>query len=230
MAKKQSSKKKAYVELTRKGFWLWLFIIILVSGWMFTLGVLVGRGTAPVDFDIEKLQKELLALKQAVVRKELQKITSESETGLKKSDLGFYEKLKEPGSNEPPMVAKPTPKKSLSPKPKPVKAQTKKTVKATEQATQPRRTNTTRLSSAKEASPKGSYTIQVASIKDAGAADRLVVKLRKKGYPAYQVRAEIPNKGIWYRVRVGPYTKREAAEPILKRLKTENQNGFIVSQ
>ena len=227
MAKKQTSKKKAYIELTRKGFCLWLFIIILVSGWMFTLGVLVGRGTAPVDFDIEKLQKELLALKQAVVRKELQKITSESEAGLKKSDLGFYEKLKEPDSNEPPMVAKPTPKKSPPPKLKPIKAQTKKPVKAATQTTQ---SKTTSSPSIKKASPKGSYTIQVASIKDASAADRLVVKLRKKGYPAYQVRAEIPNKGIWYRIRVGPYAKREAADPVLKRLKKDNQDGFIVSQ
>jgi cell division septation protein DedD len=226
MAKKQSTKKKAYIELTRKGFWLWLFIIILVSGWMFTLGVLVGRGTAPVDFDIEKLQKELLALKQAVVRKELQKIASESEAGLKKSDLGFYEKLKEPDSKEPPMIAKPAPKKRPSPKPKPVKAQTKKTVRPTEQTS---RTTTTSASSAKEVASKGLYTIQVASIKDVRAAERLVAKLKKKGYPAYQVKAEIPNKGLWYRVRVGSYAKREAAEPILKRLKNDNQNGFIVS-
>ena len=32
--------------------------------------ILIGRGTAPVQFDIEKLQKELASLKEAVIKKE----------------------------------------------------------------------------------------------------------------------------------------------------------------
>lgn len=226
MTQKKSSQKKAFIELTRRGFYLWLFIIVAVSGWMFTLGVLVGRGTAPVDFDIEKLQKELLALKQAVVRKELQKITSESDAGLKKSDLGFYEKLKESDSKEPPMVATPEPRKALAAKSNPNPRQAKTSVKTST----PTPGKQAVISQAGAPAAKGSHTIQVASIKDEAAADRLVVRLRKKGYPAYQVRAEIPDKGVWYRVRVGPYAKRSAAEPVLKRLKKEGQGGFIVKQ
>jgi len=215
------------MELTRRGFFLWLFLIFVVSAWMFTLGVLVGRGTAPVDFDIEKLQKELLTIKQAIIRKEIAKITPDSETGLKKTDLGFYEQLKEPDSKEPAMVIKERPADSKSPGPKPGPDRTKQPDKAVSASSKP---SAAKMSSAKKQTVPGSFTIQVASTKDEASADQLVVKLRMKGYPAYQSRAEIPAKGIWYRVRVGPYAKREAAEPILKRLKSEKMDGFIVKQ
>ena len=227
MTKKPSSKKKAFIELTRKGFFLWLFLIFVVSAWMFTLGVLVGRGTAPVDFDIEKLQKELLALKQAVVRKELQKVTSDSGAGLKKTDMGFYEELKESDSKEPPMVAKTPPGNTQARKPKAAKDQPRASNKTVKQTVKPA---TGKFSTVQEKVAKGAFSIQVASIKDEASADRLVVKLRMKGYPAYQIRAEIPDKGIWYRVRVGPYAKREAAEPVLGRLKNEKLSGFIIKQ
>jgi len=228
MTKKQPSKKKAYMELTRRGFFLWLFLIFVVTAWMFTLGVLVGRGTAPVDFDIEKLQKELLALKQAVIRKEIAKITSDSNAGLKKTDLGFYEKLKESDSKEPAMVAIKPPANAKAAKPKPSKNRTKQPDKSLQATSKP--STVKKLSTAKAPFAKGSFTIQVASTKDEASADKLVVKLRMKGYPAYQSRAAIPDKGIWYRVRVGPYAKRAAAEPILKRLKSEKMDGFIVKQ
>ncbi len=227
MTNKPPTKKKAYMELTRRGFFLWLFLIFVVSAWMFTLGVLVGRGTAPVDFDIAKLQKELVALKQAVIRKEIAEITSDSGAGLKKTDLGFYEKLKEPDSKEPAMVVKAPPADAKLAKPKPSAEQAKppaKTVKATAQP------SAAKGATVKGQADKGSFTIQVASTKDEASADRMVVKLRMKGYPAYQSRADIPEKGIWYRVRVGPYAKRQIAEPVLKRLKSEKLDGFIVTQ
>ncbi len=216
------------MELTRRGFFLWLFLIFVVTAWMFTLGVLVGRGTSPVDFDIEKLQKELLALKQAVLRKEIAKITSDSDAGLKKTDLGFYEKLKESDSKEPAMVVIKPPANAKSAKPNPGKDQAKLPDKSVQATSTP--STAKKLSTAKAETVTGSFTIQVASTKDEASADKLVVKLRMNGYPAYQSRAEIPDKGIWYRVKVGPYAKRDAAEPILKRLKSEKMDGFIVKQ
>jgi len=36
---------------------------------MFILGVLVGRGTAPVQFDTQALQKELATLRDAMMKK-----------------------------------------------------------------------------------------------------------------------------------------------------------------
>jgi cell division septation protein DedD len=169
-----------------------------------------------------------LALKQAVIRKQIAKITSDSDAGLKKTDLGFYEKLKESDSKEPTMVVKSPPADAKFTQPKPGKDRPKQPYKSVKATSKP--STAKKLSTAKEQAATGSFTIQVASTKDEASADRLVVKLRMKGYPAYQSRAEIPDKGIWFRVRVGPYAKREAAEPILKRLKSEKQDGFIVKQ
>jgi len=66
----KKDKKKPSLQFVPKEPSVWIFLIIFVSAWMFVLGVLVGRDTVPVKFDIEKLQKELVALKEAVIRKE----------------------------------------------------------------------------------------------------------------------------------------------------------------
>ncbi len=63
--------------------------VFLICGWMFFLGVLVGRGTAPVSFDTKSFQKKLAAI--AGVKEKEKKIK-------KKTGLDFYETLKKPVS------------------------------------------------------------------------------------------------------------------------------------
>lgn len=98
------SKKKLFV--------IW-GVAFFVAVWMFGLGVLVGRGTAPVHFDMEKLQNELAALKQAVQNEEKNRLTPSSEKLSKGDNLEFYEALKS-SSNTPqrklrrPQATKPT--------------------------------------------------------------------------------------------------------------------------
>ena len=41
---------------------LWIGLVLLISGWMFFLGVLVGRGTAPALFDYQRIETEITAL------------------------------------------------------------------------------------------------------------------------------------------------------------------------
>ena len=116
----------------RKSTTLWLCIIFFVSAWMFVLGVLVGRGTAPVHFDIESLQKELAALKEAVQKKEQLWYKNRSEAVPDKPDLDFYEALKKnkvearlrPAERRPDKPAKnlkrvPTPEKVKPPESRP---------------------------------------------------------------------------------------------------------------
>ncbi len=64
--------------------------IFILCGWMFFLGVMVGRGTAPVKFDTAGFQKKLAAVFQMEQVKD--KLS-------KKTDLGFYEMLKKPVSD-----------------------------------------------------------------------------------------------------------------------------------
>ena len=72
---------------------------LFACGWMFVLGILVGRETVPVKFNIEKLQNELAALKEAVVQKELDQYKIDSTADIDKTKMGFYETLKKTGSD-----------------------------------------------------------------------------------------------------------------------------------
>jgi DedD protein len=75
-----------------------------------------------------------------------------------------------------------------------------------------------------------SCTIQVASVRNAQDADRLVEKLQKAGYPAYREIGKIPGKGTWYRVRVGQYGTRSEAQKIFEQLKKDGQKPILVNR
>jgi cell division protein FtsN len=66
----------------------------------------------------------------------------------------------------------------------------------------------------------GPYCIQVAASQNAGEADALKAKLADKKFEAYVVKAEIPGKGTFYRVRVGHYKDRAQAEKALRIFKS----------
>jgi cell division septation protein DedD len=68
----------------------------------------------------------------------------------------------------------------------------------------------------------------VAAVKESGNAERLVARLRSKGFPAYQVRVDVPGKGAWHRVRVGAFESRAAADRMLAKLKAGRHSGMVV--
>lgn len=65
--------------------WLKYAGLFLLSAWMFSAGVLVGRGTSPVEFDTAWFQKRLSVLFGDSV---------EEAAGIKKPELEFYDKLR----------------------------------------------------------------------------------------------------------------------------------------
>ena len=76
--------------------------------------------------------------------------------------------------------------------------------------------------------PAGPLAVQVASTKDEASAKTLVEKLKQLGYAGFSIKAEIPNKGTWYRVRVGPYRTRSEAKQVHQELAKEKFKGIIV--
>ena len=215
------SRKKYMLQLTGKGLFLGLCLLFLISGWMFVLGVLVGRGTAPVNFDIQALQKELLALKESMVKQEKRAMEIDSAKTGAKSSLEFYEALKKKGKDEqiqiiekkaPPKASPKTP--PTAPPPSPLTSQkrvSKSKVAPEEKKTPPDLPDV-------KPSPSGTLAVQVASTKDAASAEALVKKLTQMGYAGFSTVAEIPDKGTWYRVRVGPYRKKTEAEQVRRGL------------
>ncbi|MFC1876487.1 SPOR domain-containing protein [Thermodesulfobacteriota bacterium] len=225
------SRKKYLLQLTGKGFFLGLCLLFLISGWMFVLGVLVGRGTAPVNFDIQALQKELLALKESMVKQEKRAMETDSAKTGAKSSFEFYEALKKKGKDEQiqiiekkasPQAAPKTP--SGAPPPSPLTSQ--KLVSKSKGAQE--ETKTLPGLPGVKPSPSGTLAVQVASTKDAASAEALVKKLAQLGYAGFSTKAEIPNKGTWYRVRVGSYRTKAEAEQMRQELTKDTFKGIIV--
>lgn len=222
------SRKKYLLQLTGKGFFLGLCLLFLLSGWMFVLGVLVGRGTAPVNFDIQALQKELLALKESMVKQEKRAMETDSAKTGAKSSFEFYEALKKKEKDEKIQIIeketlpKTPPKTSSKALPaSPLTSQkrvSKLEVTQTEKKTLP----------GVKPSPSGPLAVQVASTKDAASAEELVKKLTKLGYAGFSTMAEIPNRGTWYRVKVGPYRTKAEAEQMRRVLTKDNFKGIVV--
>lgn len=77
---------------------------------------------------------------------------------------------------------------------------------------------------------KAKFTLQVASVRDQAAAERIIKKLKQAGHPAYQTVSPSSSNGIWYRVRVGAYKTRKAAETALGGFKGSGYQPIVIQQ
>jgi cell division septation protein DedD len=216
--------------------WGKALLLMFVAAWMFVLGVLVGRGTAPVHFDIMALQKELASLRQAKVEKERQTVENTMRGEGQKAPLEFYEALKKdgldtsvksppPGETDSGLIAsaQATPVVSIPHKSKaPILGKNgKKAVADKSKRTSPQPNKKT---------SSGPLTIQIASLKDGGEAGRIVANLKKEGYSAYLSKVVIPEKGLWYRVRVGSYKDKEQAAADMERLTKARKEPILLER
>jgi cell division septation protein DedD len=216
--------------------------IVLIAAWMFGLGVLVGRGTAPVKFDIQKLTRELENLIAADVKKQLAPVELETAETKTKTELEFYEELKKSGPiapDPPPRNLSRQPKKNPPPdnssreedSPPLEQKEPTATTAAKKSVTKPVGQSEGGNPRTANAAPLGNtriVTIQAASLKDLAEADAMVKKLKDRGYPAYKTIAMVPGKGIWFRIRVGRYSNRDAAADVVGKLKKEGYRPILV--
>jgi cell division septation protein DedD len=82
---------------------------------------------------------------------------------------------------------------------------------------------------AKSAGTGARYTIQTGAYADRTIADEEVRNLKRRGYAAFRVSANIPDKGTWYRVRIGSFASKESAERLANDLRTKEGIPSIVS-
>ncbi len=224
--KEEKALSKKRKSSSRKGLTLWIFLIFFVSAWMFILGILVGRGTAPVQFDIEKLQNELAALKEDDVKEELERFKIDSNAADNKTEMNFYEELKVTKNEDSLNIdtseqkKEPLPENTVSESKKIGPSEEALSVKA-HQESKPEIISKTDITNK-------NLTIQVASFKDPNVADKMVEELKKKGYPAYRSMGKIPGKGIWYRVRIGYFSSKSEAGSMLKLIKKDRLDAILV--
>jgi cell division protein FtsN len=79
---------------------------------------------------------------------------------------------------------------------------------------------------AKPGAPKERYFLQVGSFPNPADADNLKARLALMGMEANVEPANVAGKGVWYRVRLGPYTRVDEINRVRQQL---TQNGVDVS-
>jgi len=193
---------------------------------MFILGILVGRGTAPVRFDIEKLQNELAALKEAVVKKEMERFKIDSNSTNNKTEMNFYEELKVTGDED--SLDIDTSEQKTETLPENIVSEAKKIGPSEEALSVKAHQESEPATISKTDKINKNLTIQVASFKDPSVADKMVAELKKKGYPAYRSIGKIPERGIWFRVRIGYFSSKSQADSMLKMLKKDRMKPILV--
>jgi cell division septation protein DedD len=227
------------IQISRKGLLIWIVLVVFVAIWMFVLGVMVGRGMAPVNLEAGKLEQELAELKARMLQ-EKQETEGAAAAGKtdEKPQLEFYEALKNPDKQtafKPVKPAEPVKRKpaaaepaarAASPRPAATASPTPVPKPAAQPASKPK---TDAGSKSAPVSTPGLFAVQVASVQDIKGAEKMVARLRAKGYPAYQVRSEVAGKGTWFRVRVGGFEDREKAAGMLQKLKNDKFGGMVVS-
>lgn len=219
-----SQKKKKtlpLLQLSRRALAGWLGLFLVLGAALFTLGVLVGRGTSPLRFDIAKLQKELLALKDTQIQEDRQRFKIDAGTPISRTDMDFHEALKDVSDDIQAAVESPTPASERSAKPfsRPAAPPPAAAVAAPQPKVE---------ADAGSSKPKN-FTLQVEAVRDGKEAVRMVVHLKKKGYAAFSSRTEIAGKGTWYRVRVGKFDSRDAAQRMLEQLGRDQVKAVVVS-
>jgi len=210
----------------------------------------VLRIPAPVQFDVQKLEKELIALKEIVLTKEKAQMEDYAGTTDNSTGLEFFEDLKQPQKPEilqPPISENDITRQTGEQNTKQKTSLAKKTKKeyelllraeksapeaiprAAAERTPPKETKTEEIQSDQTESSEYRYTIQVSSLKDPKAAAKTVEALKQKGYAAYRITAHVAEKGTWYRVRVGPFRDKDSAQKQLSRLKNDQYNAILIS-
>ncbi len=76
---------------------------------------------------------------------------------------------------------------------------------------------------------KGNLTIQVGSYKEQKEANERLSRLKTSGIEATVVKADVPGKGVWYRVRIGAFTTREEAASFGNQLRAKGVQDFLVT-
>ncbi len=74
----------------------------------------------------------------------------------------------------------------------------------------------------------GRYSVQIGSYPTLQEAEKTVESWKSKGYPAYVMVADIPDRGRWYRVRMGGFENRNDATRYLREIQSQESVEALV--
>jgi DedD protein len=220
---------------------------IVVLGAVFVLGVLVGKklaGSQRMDRApdlLSALDQKSAALERARAAPALtfqEELTADAGTARSSAPAPRAVAEKKPEPARPVAEKRPdAPARPGESKPEPPKAVAEKKADppprtADAGAVATRTTPTASPASAKAPEPNaagGAFTLQLGASQNREDAERMVSRLREKGYAPYIVSAEVPGKGTFYRVRMGSFATREAAGRYLDDFRRETKTEAFVA-
>jgi cell division protein FtsN len=208
-------------------------VAIFFSIWSFILGILVGRESLTFQMAKPDVRKEVAELKKEEVKKREAQIQRELTFEHAQTDLVYPDMLRDRKVDVSDMKDKPPlPFGSAE---KPVVAEAKDKDKKESPAAKKTETHKTSIvlkplpkEDAPVPTPDKKLTIQIASYKEAAEADKMIARLKEKGYSAYKASMDINGK-MWHRVRVGYFKDRPEAEPVQQKLKKDNFSPIVVN-
>jgi len=228
MSKKTNPSKKAkyQIELSSMSLVFWAVCILFFMGWIFVLGVLVGRGFLPANTAIADLKAQVTKLQEMVGRNKRADQKPQAKEDID-SKLGFYDKLESKNEDK----RKPFPE--LPPEP----PKSEKTVKPADTTLADVKADLAKKDSSvkkqdavknaglekkvKDAAPEPvkpaekvsgpfRYVIQIAALDEKAKAEDMVRKLSERGLDAYLQETMVKDK-TYYRVRCGKFVSKEEA-------------------
>ncbi|MFP4445845.1 MAG: SPOR domain-containing protein, partial [Desulfosudaceae bacterium] len=212
--KKTGDNKRFYIALSAREGAGWLTLLLLICGWFFVLGILVGRWHVPVPENDGSIREELTAARE-------QALSDPSATATGSVPAAPVEPAEEVAGTPPAEAAETAPAPAAAEVAELKDPVARKTESAPEPVDEP----------AEEAAPpEAVFTIQVAALKDEQTARRLMAKLKKKEFPAYVRQARLEDGSVWFRIRCGEFAERPAAEPVMTALRKEGYSPLLVKQ
>ena len=192
--------KRYHFELSRTSVFIWSVTAFVLLAWIFTLGVLAGRGLLPGGANaFAELKIQIGKLQQMISKKDRSELERIKELQ-KDPKFAFYDELADKKSD---VVEKP----SSSPKRQKKDLRERKEGEGSKALTK--------------------YIVQVASLDREAKATEMVNRLIRQGYPAYSYKVFIKGRR-YYRVRCGMFETKEEAINIKKRLaKNEKLDGLV---
>jgi len=221
------SQERHVMETTKKTVTYRFFVVCLTltSFWMFALGICVGRDTCPIRFDSHPFIKQLAELIESDI--ESQKAYVETvNSPEKKPEIEFFEALKR---SEIDMISH-SETADVTSKRKKIKV--KKSIPddqlLTKRSTKKKTLARFCASNQTAMDLSDHLTLQTAALKSASSAIEMVNQLKEMGFPAYTATINIPEKGLWHRVRIGTFETVQKAKKMKVALQRKNIDSIIV--
>ena len=239
-----SKKKKYQMELSSTSLVFWVVCLVFFMGWIFVLGILIGRGFLPgANTAISDLKAQVTKLQEMVSRNKRVDQKPQTKEDID-SKLGFYDKLE----------SKKEDKRKPFPESPPEPPKSEKAVKPPDTALAEVKADIAKKESlskkqdiAKSAGPekkvkekvpepakppgkaKGSfrYVIQIAALDERANAEAMVGKLSERGVEAY-IQQTVVKGMTYYRVRCGKFVTKEEAKNYALKLPKEAGTDWLV--